>query len=192
MDKNQNVFLRCFPDFKITSTPDKTTWAYGKVQSVKCNFRGSAKGTIKTFDFKTGIDGVYFVNLIIYSDDGRYISMGQAGTSFTRIKLPDGNPIYPKDTDLHLFGGITKKNLQEPTPYYYDYELINIHTGYVGENSILGTKPGFKKYKKFKNKPMVALGENGLDAISCGNQKSASFWNGKNFACLKWLSLDND
>lgn len=57
---------------------------------------------------------------------------------------------------------------------------------------VLDTKLGYENYKLFTNEPIVSLSEDGLDAINCKNSKSASFWNGKNFACLKWLSLDGD
>ena len=189
MDKKQNEYLTCWPEFKVTKSKDKTTWNYGKKQTVKCDFRGGLNG-VKSFTFNTGKDGIYFVNLIIFSDDSLNIYVGQAGTNLKKIKLGDNNPIYPRDTDYHLWGGIKKNHLQEPSPFLYDYELINIHTGYAGEKAVLDSKKGFERYKKYANKPITALGIHGLDAVNCKEPKAASFWNGKNFACLKWESKE--
>lgn len=190
-DKQDNVLLRCWPEFAVIKAKDKTSWTYGKTQGVRCDFRGGINGP-KTFKFQTGKDGVYFLNLVIYSDDGRTIRLGHAGSELLKVKLPDGSQIYPRDTDKHVWGGIRKNHLQEPTPFGYDYELINIHTGYAGEKAVLDIKKGFEKYSKFTGKPIAALGDNGIDAVNCKDPKSASFWNGKNLACLRWASNEDD
>lgn len=191
MNEDHFVYMICWPNFKTNKGKDKTTWVYDKKQQIKCDFRGGLNGT-KSFTFSSGKDGKYFVNLIIYSDDGLFIRTGQAGMDFVKIRLGDNNKIFPKDTDMHVFGGIRKNHLQEPTPFGYDYELINIHTGYAGEKAILDSKKGFEKYKKLANKPITALGTTGLDAINCKDMKAASFWNGQNFACLKYATKDED
>jgi len=70
--------------------------------------------------------------------------------------------------------------------------LINIHTGFGIENKVIKDKRGFEKYKPFKNRPVYSLGTDGLDAINCKEPSAASFWNGSNFACLKYFSLDSE
>ena len=192
MDKDQNKLLECSPNFKAVKSTDKTTWYYGssKLQGIKCNIKTS--NGLKPFTFTSGAHGVYFVNISIMSDDGRNLRITPSGFNQILIRMNDGDGFYPKDTDLHLFGGINKEHMQEPSPFNYDYELINIHTGYAGERTILNTKRGFQNYRKLKNKPVTALGINGLDAVNCYNKKSASFWNGANFACLGWRSAETD
>jgi hypothetical protein len=193
MTKDGTPLLQCWPDFKVKLGTDKTTWFYNiKEQRVNCEFKGSdLEGTVK-FSFQTGANEKYFLNLVIWSNDGRNISIGQAGTKATNVKIPEGKAVFPRETDFHLFGNVVDAKLQEPTPYYYDYELINIYTGYAADKLVLATKRGYEDYAKFANDPIVSLGENGFDAVGCQDPLSASFWNGQSFACLKWLSLDSD
>jgi len=47
----------------------------------------------------------------------------------------------------------------------------------------MDTKKGYESYKHFANEPTITLGPGGIDAIGCKEKLSASFWNGKNFAC---------
>lgn len=192
MDKDQVPLLRCFPNFKVKLGTNKTTWFYDNAtQFVNCEFTGSDLAGKVVLQLKnTGEAGKYFINLVIQSSDGRNLLMYEPESSQkpTMIKLPDGQPIYPQVGDMHIFGDIKDRSLQEPSPFLYDFELINIHTGYAGEKLFLETKRGYEFYKPFANEPIVALGESGYDAVNCKGKKSASFWNGKNFACLKYAA----
>jgi hypothetical protein len=109
-----------------------------------------------------------------------------------RIKLSETDAIFPREDDLHLFGNLSGNGLEEPTPFSYDFELVNVHTGFVIDRRSMKRKPGYNKYKPLKNRPMIALGPNGIDAVNCKSNKAASFWNGKNFACLKFSTAKAD
>ena len=191
MNKEQDARFTCVPDFKFKKGTDKSTWYYGdtNINKVRCLMViGNRK---KNFSFNAGKGDMYFLNLVIYSDDGTKLYFGEASSGNSqRIKLHKKECIFPKKTDFHLFGGIKEPILEEPSPYLYDYELINVHTGFASERIRMKRKKGFEKYKLFKNRPTVSLGTSGLDAISCKGRNSTSFWNGKNFACQKYAITD--
>jgi len=78
---------------------------------VNCEFMGSELEGVVAFPLpETGFDGKYFINLVIKSDDGRNLHISQAGGKQTTIKMPDGNPIYPQESDLHLFGDVKNQS----------------------------------------------------------------------------------
>ena len=195
MTKDHETLFKCEPEFKVKKGSDKTTWTYGEdpksdVNKVTCTMKlDSGKGS---FTFDAGKGDMYFMNLIIASEDGINLRFGTDSTPTPkRIKLADKDEVYPKKDDMHLFGELSGNNLDEPSPYTYEYELINIHTGFVVDRIAAKSKKGYEKYKVFKNKPMVALTPLGIDAINCKEGAAASFYNGKNFACLKYLNLDS-
>lgn len=193
-NKDQEVLMRCFPNFKTKLGTNKTEWFYdNQNQLVNCYFTGSdLAGEVVIVLKNTGEANKYFVNVVIQSSDGRNLLVYEPEQSQkpTMIKMAEGQSLYPKIDDMHIFGDIKERSLQEPSPFIYDYELINIHTGYAGERLVLETKRGYEFYKIFANGPILTLGENGYDAIGCKGAKSASFFNGKNFACLKYASAD--
>lgn len=84
--------------------------------------------------------------------------------------MPDGNPVFPQEGDFHLFGDVKSPAMEEPTPFMYDFELINIHTGFAGDKLMMNIKKGYESYKHFANEPIIALGPNGIDAIGCGEK----------------------
>jgi hypothetical protein len=200
IDKNNMTMFKCMPDFTVKKSSGKTVWHFsGKKKNKKdtqnkvhCEMKlESGKGH---FTFNAGTGNMYYMNLIIHNEDGIKLRFGHDSSgSPQRIKLKAKDEIYPKITDMHLFGNLNENSLEEPSPYSYDYELINIHTGFGSDRRAMKNRAGYKKsYKKFKNRPIVALGPNGLDAVNCKAKDATSFWNGKNFACLKFASNDAD
>lgn len=197
MTKDSEVYVKCLPDFKFKKGSDKSAWEYGTDDKKRPGNRVHCTISVPSgkamFTFPAGHGDMYFINLIIKSEDGKVIKFGNDSSgSFQKVKLNANDEIYPKKTDLHLFGNLSGNNLDEPSPFVYDYELINIHTGFVQDQRTLKRKKGFEKFKVLKNRPMFGLGPTGMDALNCKANKSASFWNGKHFACLKFFNLKGE
>lgn len=112
--------------------------------------------------------------------------------SLQRIKLSETDAIFPREDDLDLFKNLIGNGLEEPTPFSFDFELVNVHTGFVIDRRSMKRKPRYNKYKPLKNRPMIALRPNGIDAVNCKSNKAGSFWNGKNFPCLKFSTANAD